>query len=63
MKFINSIRSLALVRDTRGLSTVEYVIILCLVAVMAIGTWRNFGNAITSRIGSATDEVNGLTSE
>jgi len=35
-----------LVRDQAGLSTVEYVIILVLIAAIAIGTWQTFGNKV-----------------
>lgn len=54
-------RSLTLLRDTRGLSTVEYVIILVLVAVLAIGTWRTFGNSVKTKITESTTAVDGLS--
>jgi len=47
-----------LVRDEAGLSTVEYVIILVLVAAIAIGTWQTFGKTVTSGLGNATDKFN-----
>ena len=53
-------RSLALLRDTRGLSTVEYVIILVLIAVLAIGTWRTFGNAVKKQITDSSTSVEKL---
>ena len=43
-----------ILRDQRGLSTVEYVVILVLIAVAAIGTWRTFGGAIVGKIGEST---------
>lgn len=52
----------AIVKDERGLSTVEYVIILVLLAVMAIVTWRNFGDAIKGQVQGATNDVNDLRS-
>lgn len=48
--------------DDRGLSTVEYVIILVLIAVSAIGVWTTFGNTLKGKIKSAHEEVRGLGS-
>ena len=55
--------SLTLLRDTRGLSTVEYVIILVLVAVLAIGTWRTFGSSVKKKITDSTTAVDGLSAD
>ena len=63
MIFVDKIRSHALVKNTRGLSTVEYVIILCLLAILAIGTWDKFGGAIREKLDNATDEIEQLGSE
>jgi Flp pilus assembly pilin Flp len=35
-------------RDQRGLSTVEYVIILVLIAAVCVATWTAFGNKLKS---------------
>ena len=43
--------------DDRGLSTVEYVIILVLIAAAAIGTWQSFGGKVKEKIGNATTEM------
>ncbi|MEO8183211.1 MAG: hypothetical protein ABI895_30635 [Deltaproteobacteria bacterium] len=48
----------SLVRDEAGLSTVEYVIILVLVAAIAIGTWQTFGKTVTSGLSKATQKFN-----
>jgi Flp pilus assembly pilin Flp len=32
-----------LVADTRGLTTVEYTIVLCLIAALCVGVWAEFG--------------------
>ena len=32
--------------DQLGLTTVEYVIVLCLIAAVAVGTWKNFGKTV-----------------
>ena len=47
-----------LVRDQAGLSTVEYVIILVLVAAIAIGTWQTFGKTVTSGLSKASSKFN-----
>jgi Flp pilus assembly pilin Flp len=53
-------RARAAARDDRGLSTVEYIIILVLIAVAGIGLWRTFGDTVAEKIGNATSEVGGL---
>lgn len=47
----------------RGLSTVEYVIVLCLMAVMAIGTWQLFGEQVRRKLSLATDQLETLQLE
>jgi len=47
-----------LIRDEAGLSTVEYVIILVLVAAIAIGTWQTFGKTVTSGLSNASNKFN-----
>ena len=47
-------------QDERGLSTVEYIIILMLIAVAGIGLWQAFGDTVSDKISSATGEVGGL---
>ena len=44
----------SLVRNEAGLSTVEYVIILVLIAAIAIGTWQTFGNKVKTGLEKAT---------
>ena len=50
----------ALVRNTEGLSTVEYVIILMLIAVVGIVAWRTFGNTVVSKINNGNSQISGL---
>jgi Flp pilus assembly pilin Flp len=51
-----------LAKDERGVSTVEYVIILVLLAAAAVGTWSTFGGLIRDKIGSANTTItNGVT--
>jgi Flp pilus assembly pilin Flp len=61
--FMNRIRRSAtrkprLFSDERGLSTVEYVIILVLIAAAAVGVWSKFGGTIKTKINDAEKEVN-----
>lgn len=55
--------SSSLLRDERGLSTVEYVIILVLVAAGAIGLWVSFGKTLTGKIKGATDDLETVTTD
>lgn len=41
----------------KGLSTVEYIIILILIAVGGIGLWQKFGDSMEKQIKKATSEV------
>ncbi len=50
----------ALLENTEGLSTVEYVIILILIAVVGITAWRTFGNTVVTKINSGNSQVSGL---
>lgn len=61
-RFRRIARQSSIVRDDRGLSTVEYVIILVLIAAAAVTTWSKFGATITSKLtgaeGKISNEVN-----
>lgn len=46
-----------LIRDERGLSTVEYVIILVLIAAAAVGVWTTLGTTIKTKIGESEAEI------
>jgi Flp pilus assembly pilin Flp len=50
----------SLLADTRGLSTVEYIIILCLIAVVGFAIWQKFGNTVKTKTRGAESVVNGL---
>ena len=50
----------SLLRDNRGLTTVEYIIILCLIAVVGFGVWKKFGEKVKEKVGGSTDQVNEL---
>ena len=47
-------------RDVGGLSTVEYVILLILVAVISISAWRTFGNNVVTKVTSGSNQIQGL---
>jgi len=52
-----------LARDEAGLSTVEYVIILVLIAAIAIGTWQTFGNKVKTGLVNASTEFDSVKVE
>jgi hypothetical protein len=54
------LRALRGLRDQRGLSTTEYVIILICIAVIGISAWRSFGSSARDRTARASGEVAGL---
>ena len=47
----------ALCRDTRGLSTVEYVLILALIAVVGVGTWKSFGEQVNKYVKKSNSTI------
>ncbi|NOY89739.1 MAG: hypothetical protein GXP55_00925 [Deltaproteobacteria bacterium] len=59
---MKNLRLNQLVRDEEGLSTVEYIIILVLIAVLGIVAWRAFGSAVKAKVQSSTDQVQSLGS-
>jgi Flp pilus assembly pilin Flp len=46
-------------RDDNGLTTVEYVIVLAMIAVLAVGLWRSFGNSIKSYLTNSAATIDG----
>ena len=46
--------------DERGLSTVEYVIVLVVIGLVGIAAWRGMGSQTASRAMEARQEVSGL---
>ena len=45
------LRSLA--RDEKGLTTVEYIIVLGLIAVLGISAWEEFGERLETEVNEA----------
>ena len=40
-------------RDQRGLTTVEYIIVLGLIAVVGIAAWKQFGETLIGEVEAA----------
>jgi len=41
-------------QDERGLSTVEYVVLLVLIVAMAVAAWNTFGKSVNSKLTEAS---------
>lgn len=52
-----------LLKDTKGLSTVEYIIILCLIAVVCFAIWKQFGETVKSKVQGADNLVGTLPTD
>ena len=52
-----------LLRDTRGLTTVEYTIILMLIAILGMVTWQALGDTIATKAGVAAEQIDDLGGE
>ena len=59
MKIVKNLQN-NIVENEEGLSTVEYIIILVLIAVLAITVWRSFGEAVQENVTSSTTDIEGL---
>lgn len=44
-------------RDHRGLTTVEYAIILCVIIAVAVGTWDTFGGKIHDSLKDSSKDI------
>ncbi len=49
---IENLRKLA--RDQKGLSTVEYTVLLVLIVACSVGLWKKFGTVVEGKITGAT---------
>jgi Flp pilus assembly pilin Flp len=56
-RLVRKLRSSSLVRDARGLTTVEYVIVLAMIAVLAVGLWSKFGANISNYVKNSTKQI------
>jgi Flp pilus assembly pilin Flp len=60
MTFMNHCR--AIVRDRRGANMVEYIILVGIVALFAIGAFKMFGDKVVNRVkaqGTTVGNING----
>lgn len=46
----------SILRDERGLSTVEYVVLLVLICAGCVALWNTFGGDVRDRLDSASGE-------
>ena len=51
-----------LLSDERGLTTVEYIIILCLIAVVGFAIWKKFGETVKNKVTGADSVMGTLPS-
>lgn len=58
----NAKRTNGLLQDTEGLTTVEYIIILCLIAVVGFAVWKNFGETVKTKVNGADQVIGTLPS-
>lgn len=63
MKLKKSNRIEGLLSDEQGLTTVEYIIILCLIAVVGFAIWKKFGETVKSKVSGADNVVGELPIE
>ncbi|MBT8492175.1 MAG: hypothetical protein KJO07_03875 [Deltaproteobacteria bacterium] len=66
--FINTIKERQQRRDQAGnqeagLTTVEYIIILCLIAIFAFGAWKRFGTSVNEKVKGSADTVDTLETD
>jgi Flp pilus assembly pilin Flp len=54
---IESKHRASLAADKRGLTTVEYIIVLGLIAVVGIAAWQKFGETLTGEIEAADSYI------
>lgn len=47
----------SLLKDQRGLSTVEYIIILVLIAVAGLAGWKTMGDGVKDRIEGSNKSI------
>jgi len=48
----------SLITDERGLTTVEYIIILCLIAIVGFAVWKKFGETVKTRVNESDQTLN-----
>lgn len=53
-------RALSLRRDTRGLSSVEYLILLVVIAIAGISVWKGVADSISSKASETSTSIGGI---
>lgn len=53
MNWLRKLGRSRLGRDERGMTTVEYIIILSLIAVVGFGVWQKFGVTVRDKVQGA----------
>jgi len=59
----NEVKKGGCLRDTRGLATVEYVLIACLIAIVSFGAFKALGSSVQGRVEAATAAIAQLPSD
>jgi Flp pilus assembly pilin Flp len=57
MTILKRIRTWRCLSDVRGLTTVEYVIVLAMIAVSSVGLWRAFGAKIHDYLDKSNTKI------
>jgi len=65
MAFItkNTKSSKSLLRDERGLSTIEYVILMAIVVIGAVSTWNKLGTSFKGKLADSHKSVTTIGNE
>jgi Flp pilus assembly pilin Flp len=50
-------------REQQGLTTVEYAIVLCLIAALSVGAWNAFGKNVKTYLTNSTTTIDGQVRE
>lgn len=53
-------RATVVLENEEGLSTVEYVVLLVLVVVLAVGAWQELSDHLVGHLGEANDKLETL---
>ena len=48
-----------LYKDETGLSTVEYALLLVLIAIAGVTAWKTLGSSVSTKVGNVTATING----
>lgn len=63
MNWLRQLSRSKLGRDQRGMTTVEYIIILSLIAVVGFGIWQKFGVTVRDKVQGADSVMGTLPDE